>query len=55
LSAKDGVTRPTLRKHAQEDEGANAPAATTGSQNGSTQDQKDDGPPVLKRSSTNPD
>jgi len=59
LSEKDGVTRPTLRKHAQEDDSGNAPAVkTTGTQSGSSTqlpDQKDDGPPVLKRTSSNPE
>ena len=54
LSEKDGVTRPTLRKHAQDDEGGSGPAANSGATGNSTtqQNQKDDGPPVLKKSST---
>jgi predicted Zn-dependent protease len=55
LSAKDGVTRPVLRKHTQEGDGGNVPGAKPGTQTDSSsqpQDQKDDGPPVLKKSST---
>jgi hypothetical protein len=59
LSARDGVTRPTLRKHAQDEDSGNVPTGkTAGTQNGSStqqQDQKDDGPPVLTRTSSNPD
>jgi predicted Zn-dependent protease len=57
LSEKDGVTRPVLRKHAQDEESGNTSTAKTGTQNNSSgqpQDQNDDGPPTLKRTSTNP-
>ena len=57
LSAKDGVTRPVLRKHAQVNAPVDAPTAKTGTQGDSSsqqQDQKDDGPPTLKRTSSNP-
>jgi hypothetical protein len=54
LSEKDGVTRPVLRKHTQDDDGGNAPAPNSRAPGNSTNqaDQKDDGPPVLKKSST---
>ena len=56
LSAKDGVIRPVLRKHAQNDDSLGAPAANSGTAGSSTQqDQKDDGPPTLKRTNSNPD
>jgi predicted Zn-dependent protease len=57
LSEKDGVTRPVLRKHAQAEDGASAPAVNLDAPSTSTtqQDQKDDGPPTLKKTSTNPD
>ena len=53
LSEKDGVTRPTLRKHAQDD-GGSAPAGDSSVPTNTTsqQDQKDDGPPTLKKTST---
>jgi hypothetical protein len=55
LSEKDGVIRPVLRKHAQDDDGGNAPATNLGApSNSPQQDQKDDGPPTLKRTSSNP-
>jgi hypothetical protein len=55
LSEKDGVTRPVLRKHAQDDDGGDLPATNSGAPSNSTpQDQKDDGPPTLKRTSSNP-
>jgi len=55
LSEKDGVTRPVLRKHAQEDDDGNAPLTNSGAPGNSTQqDQKDEAPPTLKRTSSNP-
>jgi predicted Zn-dependent protease len=56
LSEKDGVTRPVLRKHAQDDDDGNAPQTNSGAPSASTtqQDQKDDGPPILKKTSSNP-
>src|SRR6516165_1138847 len=46
LSERDGVARPVLRKHAQDDGGGDAPATNSGAPSNSTtqQDQKDDGP-----------
>ena len=57
LSEKDGVTRPVLRKHAQGGDGGNAPATNSGAPSNSTTqpDQKDDGPPTLKKTSSHPD
>jgi len=57
LSEKDGVTRPVLRKHAQGEDGASAPEVNSDAPSTPTtqQDQKDDGPPTLKKTSTNPD
>src|SRR5215831_6844332 len=58
LSEKDGVTRPVLRKHAQDENLGSDPATKTSTQKDSPSqppDQKDDGPPTLKRASTTPD
>ena len=60
LSAEKGSIMPVLRKHPQETEGAEVSAGQSGGQAGATdspssqQDQKNDGPPTLKRSSTDP-
>ena len=60
LSAEKGNIMPVLRKHPQERDGAEVPAGQGGGQSSATdgsssqQDQKDDGPPTLKRASTDP-
>jgi len=56
LSVEKGGNMPVLRKHAQDADGGDVTAGQSGTQNNSSgqQDQKDDGPPTLKRTSTNP-
>jgi len=56
LNAGKGGNMPVLRKHAQDADSGEVTGGQSGTQNNSSgqQDQKDDGPPTLKRTSTNP-
>jgi hypothetical protein len=57
LSAESGAIRPVLRKHAQGESDGNGAGVNSGAPSSSTgqQDPKDDGPPTLKRTPSNPD